>query len=126
MKTVCAIRDLYKVLHDFETTFEETYSLSLNEAMVLCALGEIAVPTIPSQLGAQIGFRNSHLSKLLRRLEQKELISRSLGQEDRRQMFFALTSKGEERIQQLDLEQIEIPEMLRPLLKLSSAVSMKP
>ncbi|KGN98357.1 DNA-binding protein [Porphyromonas gingivicanis] len=115
MKTICVVRDLYRVLEKFENNFQETYALSINEAMVLCALGEEGTPMIPTVLGTRMGIRTSHLSKLLRRLEEKQLVSRSLGQEDRRQMFFSLTEEGKERLHQLDLEQIEIPELLRPL-----------
>ena len=40
MNTICKIRDIYKALSIFETAFEEVYGISLNEAMVLCALRE--------------------------------------------------------------------------------------
>ena len=34
------MRDLYKALAEFEAQFEKEYDLSLNEAMILCALQE--------------------------------------------------------------------------------------
>ena len=34
------MRDIYKALAGFEAQFEEVYGLSLNEAMILCALQE--------------------------------------------------------------------------------------
>ena len=40
MNTICKMRDIYKALSIFETAFEEVYGISLNEAMVLCALRE--------------------------------------------------------------------------------------
>ena len=40
MKTICMMRDLYKALAEFEAQFEKEYDLSLNEAMILCALQE--------------------------------------------------------------------------------------
>lgn len=40
MKTICAMRDLFKAMSDFETAFEKVYKISLNEAMILCTLKE--------------------------------------------------------------------------------------
>ena len=40
MNTICKMSDIYKALSVFETAFEEMYEISLNEAMVLCALRE--------------------------------------------------------------------------------------
>lgn len=115
MKTICIVRDLYKALEEFENNFERIHALSINEAMVLCALREFGGCSIPTEIGKRTGIRNSYLSKILRRLEEKGVISRSLGEEDRRQMYFALTSEGTQRLQQLYLDEVEIPERLRPL-----------
>ncbi len=109
------MRDLYKALGSFEAAFEATYGLSLNESMILCALREFGKPTTPTDLSKRVEIRTSHLSKLLRSLEDKKLISRSLGNEDRRQMYFALTDAGVHRLGQLDMEKVEVPELLRPL-----------
>lgn len=49
-------------------------------------------------------------------METKGLISRSLGQTDRRQMHFTLTDIGLAKLRDLKTEQIDIPEYLKPLL----------
>jgi DNA-binding MarR family transcriptional regulator len=38
MESICAIKDLYKVLYQFERKFSEAHSLTINEAMLLCCL----------------------------------------------------------------------------------------
>ena len=40
MKTICAMRDVFKAMGNFETAFEKMYQITLNEAMILCALKE--------------------------------------------------------------------------------------
>ena len=58
----------------------------------------------------------THL-KMLRILEEKGLIVRSLGSEDRRQMYFHLTHTGKQRVNELELDKVEIPDLLKPLFK---------
>ena len=38
MKTICAMRDVFKAMGNFETAFEKMYQITLNEAMILCCL----------------------------------------------------------------------------------------
>lgn len=40
MKTICVMRDVFKAMARFEDAFEKVYQVSLNEAMILCALQE--------------------------------------------------------------------------------------
>ena len=54
-------------------------------------------------------------AKMLRILEEKGLIVRSLGSEDRRQMYFHLTQLGKQRVTELELDKVEIPDLLKPL-----------
>ena len=64
-------------------------------------------------LGLKNGRRN--VKKMLRILEEKELIIRTLGNEDRRQMYFHLSPTGKQRVTELELDKVEIPELLKPL-----------
>ena len=59
----------------------------------------------------------SHTSKMLRILEEKGLIVRELGNEDRRQMYFHLSSTGKQRVSELEVDKVEMPELLKPLFK---------
>ena len=38
MKTICAMRDVFRAMTIFEASFEQVYQITLNEAMILCAL----------------------------------------------------------------------------------------
>ena len=48
-------------------------------------------------------------------VQEKELIVRTLGNEDRRQMYFHLSPAGKQRVNELELDKVEIPELLKPL-----------
>ena len=110
MKTICAMRDVFKAMGNFETAFEKMYQITLNEAMILCALKEAS-----DKVTATTELSPSHTSKMLRILEEKGLIVRSLGSEDRRQMYFHLTQLGKQRVTELELDKVEIPDLLKPL-----------
>ena len=89
--------------------------ITLNEAMILCALKEALDKVTATNLSKQTELSPSHTSKMLRILEEKGLIVRSLGSEDRRQMYFHLTQLGKQRVTELELDKVEIPDLLKPL-----------
>ena len=113
MKTICAMRDVFKAMGNFETAFEKMYQITLNEAMILCALKEASDKVTATNLSKQTELSPSHTSKMLRILEEKGLIVRSLGSEDRRQMYFHLTQLGKQRVTELELDKVEIPDLLK-------------
>ena len=41
---------------------------------------------------------------------------RALGEVDKRQMYFNLTEAGKKRLDELDLDKVEVPEILKPLM----------
>ena len=110
------MRDIYKALAGFEAQFEEVYGLSLNEAMILCALQDAQKEMTSTDLSARTEMGTSHTSKVIRTVEEKGLIKRALGETDKRQMYFSLTPKGEKQLEAINLEKVEVPEMLKPLL----------
>lgn len=115
MKSICMIRDVLKALSSFETAFEEVYGLSLNEAMVLCALQEYGREMTSTAIAKKTEMSPSHTSKVIRTLEEKKLINRSLSKEDKRLMFFNLTPPGLERLEELNLDKVKIPKLLEPV-----------
>lgn len=117
MKTICAMRDLFKAMSDFETAFEKVYKISLNEAMILCTLKEATDKMTATNLSKRTDLSPSHTSKMLRILEEKKLIVRTLGSLDRRQMHFHLSTAGAQRVEELALNKVDIPELLKPLFK---------
>ena len=107
MNTICKMRDIYKALSIFETAFEKVYGISLNEAMVLCALREAGKEITSTAIAERTEMAPSHTSKVIRG---------ALGEVDKRQMYFSLTEAGKKRLNELDLDKVEIPEMLKPLI----------
>lgn len=107
------MRDLVVAMGALEAQLQECCQVSLNEAMVLCCIS--ADRLTASKISENIGLTASNTSKVLRSAEDKELIVRSLGETDRRQMSFSLTDKGAARLQQLKAVDLDIPEFLRPL-----------
>ena len=115
MKTICVMRDVFKAMARFEDAFEKVYQVSLNEAMILCALQEASPNNMTAtSLSKRTELTPSHASKIL---EEKELIVRTLGEEDRRLMQFHLSQSGKKLVRQLALEKVEIPELLKPLFE---------
>ena len=49
-------------------------------------------------------------------MESKGFIRRTIGDNDKRQMNFSLTSEGEMKIREIEGGSIEIPELLKKLL----------
>ena len=115
MKTICAMRDVFRALTDSESSFEKIYRLSLNETIILCTLKCSAEKITATDLSKLTDLSPSHTSKMLRILEEKGLIIRSLGSKDRRQMYFQLSPAGRQRVDTLELDKVEIPELLKPL-----------
>lgn len=110
------MRDIYKALARFETQFEEIYGLTLNEAMILCALQEAGEVITSTALSTRTGMAPSHTSKVIKSVEEKGLLERMLDKMDKRLMHFSLTPEGEKILREINLEKVEIPEMLKPLV----------
>lgn len=115
MKTICAMRDVFRAMTNFESAFEKVYQISLNEAIILCTLKCSSEKMAATTLSKQADLSPSHTSKMLRILEEKGLIVRTLGSKDRRQMYFQLSPAGRQRVDTLELNKVEIPELLKPL-----------
>lgn len=109
------MRELFKALSELETRLMEQYGVSLNEAMALCCIGGDTLTA--SVISENTGLYASHTSKVIRSIEEKELIVRNLGDKDKRQMHFTLSDKGRECLEALKANEIEIPELLKPLFK---------
>ena len=81
------MRDLLKGLSELENRLEETYA----------------------------GLTSSHASKVIRSVEDKGLLARKLGEQDKRQMYFTLTRKGKNCLERIKEQGVEVPEWLAPL-----------
>ncbi|MFT4070736.1 MAG: winged helix DNA-binding protein [Dysgonamonadaceae bacterium] len=113
-KTLCRIRDVYRSIATFEAEFESKYGICLNEGMLLCSLSGNKYSS--SELAEVLGLSNSNTSKVIKSVENKELVKRIIGKDDKRQMYFTLTDKGRAKLDGIHCEEIELPEILKPFL----------
>jgi DNA-binding MarR family transcriptional regulator len=114
-QVICRLRDINRAIAELEHQFSQRFDLNINEAMLLCTLkekGELSSGAVAEALGLSA----SNASKVIASTEKKKLISRNLCKEDKRQMFFSLTTIGREKIEKLRDEQIDLPEMLKEIV----------
>lgn len=102
-------------LSDFENKLMEAQDVSLNEAMVLCALGRECVTS--SVIAERTGMRPSHASKVIGALEERGYLMRELGKQDKRQMHLSLTDEGRKCLDRIKAYQFEVPELLKPVFE---------
>ena len=110
---ICVMRELMMALSDFENKLMDAHGVSLNEAMVLCALGGECVTA--SVIAERTGLRPSHASKVIGTLEERGYLKRELGKQDKRQMYLSLTDTGMECLCQIKIHQFDIPSLLQPV-----------
>lgn len=117
METLCKIRDVYRVIAEFEVQFTRLYGLSLNEGMLLCTL--LARSKLTSgEIAEALGLSASNTSKVIRSVENKKLVTRLIGEEDKRQMHFSLTPAGKEKISDIKEATFEMPELLQQVVNM--------
>ena len=109
------MRELTEALSSLESYLMECYEVTLNEAMVLCSVGKDTISA--SLIVERTGMRASHTSKVIRSVEDKELLKRTLGDKDKRQMYFTLTDKGWNCLENIRQYGVDVPDFLLPLFK---------
>ena len=77
------MRELYKAITE------------LDEAMVMCSIGSRKVAA--GEISQITGFKSSHLSKVLRSIEDKGFLIRDFGDKDKRQIYFSFISHSQQR-----------------------------
>lgn len=115
MNNLCAIKNVCRIISDFEQKFQMKFDLSLNEGLLLCSLkkGEIT----SGELAQDLDLSCSNTSKVLRSVENKGFIKRALGEKDKRQMYFILSEAGEKMLERLEKEEIEIDDRFKQFSK---------
>lgn len=111
MEKLCKIRDIQRAVYHFEAGFERQYGISLNEGMALCSLSG-AGRLSSGDLGELLGLTLSNTSKVIRSVEEKGLVGREMGTEDKRRMYFVLTGKGRELLSRIKCGELCLPEVL--------------
>ena len=115
MKTgaLCTVRDIYRLIREFEEYFQQKHDLCLNEGMLLCSLKEGKLSS--TALADALGLTTSNTSKVIKSVEQKKFIKRILGKEDKRQMYFTLTELGKEKLIKIREEEGEMTGFLNKI-----------
>jgi DNA-binding MarR family transcriptional regulator len=116
VSTLCQIRDVYRAIYEFESDFQQSYNLGLNEGMLLCSLSIQKYSS--NELAGVLGLSNSNTSKVIKSVEKKGLIKRIVGKDDKRQMYFTLTGAGLKKLESIKYAEFIIPESLKPVIKL--------
>ena len=112
---MCRVRDIYRAITELETGMEAAYGLNLNEAMLLCNLNDKGSMTA-GEVGECLGLTQSNASKVIRSLEKKKLLKRTLDKADKRVMHFQLSEAGEEKLNGMDCQSIALPPLLESCL----------
>lgn len=107
------MREIVKALSSLEAELERRYGVTLNQAMVLCCIGHERVTS--TAISENIGLTPSNTSKLLRSMEEKSLITRTMGHDDRRCIYYSITPEGLKRLHALKTRQLPIPPGIAPL-----------
>lgn len=107
MESICALKDIYKALYQFEKDFSDLHHITINEAMLVCCLKEGERKTAGG-ICEYIGLSNSRVSKIITSVENKGFISREISPEDKRQMLFCLTESGKEKVKQMQASDLNI------------------
>ena len=115
MEKLCRIRDIQRAVNHFELEFEARYGICLNEGMVLCSLSG-AESLTSGELSSLLWLTCSNTSKVISSVERKGFVKRLLGTKDKRQMYFSLTPEGRELIGSIHCTELEVPEIIRPLV----------
>lgn len=104
------MRDLFQSLALLENGLMVTYGITLNEAMVMCSVGDEAV--LAGTIAERTGMTPSHVSKVICRVEKKGLMVRKVCENDRRSVCFTLTEEGRSRLKTIDNRGLDIPPLL--------------
>lgn len=113
MKLICVLRDINKAMNELEEQMNAKYSVGLNEAMVLCCLSQGRLSA--TEIADKTGMTTSHCSKVIKSIENKLLIERSLGETDKRQMYFKHTKKGKMKLEEIKCNSLTLPDILKPI-----------
>lgn len=115
IQTICMMRDLVRALAQLEDELVRTCGVGLNEAMVLCAIGRGSATA--GDVARCVGLLPPNASKVVRSVERKGLVGRSLGETDHRRMYFTLTPAGLACLDRLRDGLTDIPPLLQPLMR---------
>ena len=83
--------------------------------MLLCSLKNGSLPA--GEIAKKLNLSQSNTSKVLKSVESKKLVKRTLGEKDRRQIYYLLTSTGKNTIDNIKCEKENMPSLLKCLVE---------
>lgn len=117
MESIIKLKDIYKVLYAFEKQYADTNDTTINEAIILYALRD-GKPKPANHLYDYVGLSKSRVSRILADIERKGYIVRRVGTKDRRNMLFALTLAGNEKIKEIVNQRINFSRLIAQIATL--------
>ncbi len=91
------VKDLIRGLQLLDSNIRKLQGIGIEEALLLCCLSDNC--KCQGNIAEEVGLSFTRASRLLGKMEDKGLLSRRIGTEDRRQMLFSLTPYGQEKLQ---------------------------
>lgn len=116
MEDICLIKEIYRLLYQFERDFQEMNRISINDAMVLCCLRD-GEEKSAGDICEFVGLSNSRVSKVLCAVEEMGFIQRRLGSADKRQMFFSLTGTGKQKVLEMRDKSLHLKDFINKISK---------
>ena len=111
---LCKIRKIYRAIDEYENKIVQDYGLSLNEGMLLCCLQE-HVKTSSTDIAKSLGITCSNASKVIKSVESKDFIKRTMDKKDKRVMLFSITEEGNKKINAVMADTKELPSTISGL-----------
>lgn len=113
---ICRLRKIYKAITAFETQVEASLGVNINAMMLLCLLSE-RENLSAGEIADEMGLTRSNASKVIASLEKSGSIRRHICKEDGRSMRFHLTWQGEELLEHVHCDSLQLPEELRKVVE---------
>ena len=113
---ICRLRKIYKAITAFETQVEASLGVNINAMMLLCLLSE-KENLSAGEIADEMSLTRSNASKVIASLEKSGTIRRHICKEDGRSMRFHLTKQGQELLEHVHCDSLQLPEELRKVVE---------
>lgn len=111
MNNLCTVKNVCRLIADYELQFQNKFGISLNEGLLLCSLRKGKISS--GEIAHELDLTCSNTSKVLRSVENKGLVERTLGEKDKRQMYFVLSKSGISMLKTMEKDEIELPDTFK-------------